>query len=93
MHTDKITEKKVEIYRKYKGDLDFFSRGGRKNEKELMLDRDWYRIESLLQDLNFVRKGQASEEYQIKLVLQLQDVCENEAAIIKLKKITSEIYK
>ncbi len=43
-----ITEQKIKIYRKYQGDIDGIARGGRKSEKDLFEEDDWYLIDNVL---------------------------------------------
>jgi len=62
-----ITKQKIEIYRKFQGDIDGFSRGGRKKDKDLIQDNDWSLIDNALQDLELVQNGLCSEDYKKRL--------------------------
>ena len=46
-----ITEDKIKIYKRYKGDIDSWARAGSKKEKLIMIDNDWYMIDGFIQDL------------------------------------------
>lgn len=63
-----ITEQKIEIYKKYHGDIDGLSRGGKKQEKILFDEKDWSLIDSVLQDLEIVNKGLCSSDYKERLI-------------------------
>lgn len=80
-----ITEQKIKIYRKYHGDIDGFSRGGRKYEKDLFENGDWSLIDNVLQDLELIKKGLCSADYKNRLENILHENFENKA-IEMLKK-------
>lgn len=62
-----ITQKKLEIYSSFHGDIDGWCRmtlnidsfSGMKRE-------DWYLIDNLLQELSMIKKGIVSKEYEKK---------------------------
>jgi len=62
-----ITKQKIKIYTKYKGDIDGFSRGGKRNEKEIIKDNDWTIIDNVLQDLKLINNKMCSEKYKTKV--------------------------
>lgn len=68
-----ITEQKIEIYKKYQGDIDGFSRGGKKREKNLFDEKDWSLIDSVLQDLEIVNAGLCASDYKERLIRLLKD--------------------
>jgi hypothetical protein len=68
-----ITEQKLEIFKRYQGDIDGFSRGGKKNEKKLFDEMDWSLIDSVLQDLKLVNGELCSSEYKERLIKLLND--------------------
>lgn len=70
-----ITEDKLKMYSRYDGDIDSWARTSSRKEKTLMNDKDWFAIESLLQDLKLVRNGLASEEYKATLNEKLKRLC------------------
>ncbi len=68
-----ITEQKLEIFKRYQGDIDGFSRGGKNNEKNLFDEKDWSLIDSVLQDLKLVNAELCSSEYKERLISLLND--------------------
>ena len=81
-----ITADKLKIYSRYKGDIDMWTRTGKRKEKKIMTTNDWYLIERLLQDLTIARKGLASEEFKIDLDKKLVENCDGVDTINRLKK-------
>ena len=74
-----ITEDKLKMYSRYDGDIDSWARTSSRNEKTLMNDKDWFAIESLLQDLKLVRNRLASDEYKATLNKKLKGLCSMDA--------------
>jgi hypothetical protein len=68
-----ITKQKIEIYRKFQGDSDGFSRSSLTKEKDLFQKNDWSLIDSVVQDLELVKNGLCSEEYKNLLDKTLED--------------------
>jgi hypothetical protein len=68
-----ITKQKIEIYKKFHGDSDGFVRVGSKAEKELMAYDDWALIDSVLQDLELIEKGLASEDFKNQIDSKLKE--------------------
>ena len=83
-----ITSEKLKIYLKYKGDSDSLARIGRHDEKKLMTDSDWSLIDSLIQDINMSAKGMTSIDYSSDLNRRLNENCDNDETIAKIKHIT-----
>ena len=82
-----ITKQKIEIYRKYGGDGDGFVRFGQKNEKDIIEHNDWSMIDSVLQDLELIKKGLCSSNYKDKLENTMQQNFDIEAIDIIKNKI------
>ena len=82
-----ITEKKIEIFNRYNGDIDGWVRNNSITEKLIIEDTDWYLIDSVLQDLYLVKKGVASSEFIVNLQNKLIKNCDNEETIAQLKKL------
>jgi len=82
-----ITKDKLEIFRKYDGDIDKWVRSGSKNEKYNMSDNDWFDIDAFIQDLFLVKKGLTSLEFNNILICKLIRSCDSEETINQLKKI------
>ncbi len=90
-----ITEQKIKIYRKYQGDIDGIARGGRKSEKDLFEEDDWYLIDNVLQDIEMINKGLCSADYKKKKIENTVQKNFDNKAIDLLKKMinNSEQYK
>ena len=57
-----ITPDKLEIYARYKGDVDLFGRSGRSNEKALLQEDAFDLIQVLLQDANVLDRNLGSPQ-------------------------------
>jgi len=82
-----ITSKKIKIYKRFNGQIDDWSRFGSKLEKSALTSEEWYLIESLVQDIEFTKKGLSSSFYKVELNRKLKLVCEDEKTIIELEKL------
>lgn len=80
-----ITEVKIKIHKKYKGDIDSWARSGTKNEKEVINDIDWYLIDNFLQEIYLVKNKLVSKEFENKLNDKLSKLCENYQVVELLK--------
>ena len=61
-----INKQKIEIFKKYGGDIDGFSRFGKKREKDIFSDEEWSVIDNVLQDLKMIKNGLCSTDYKNK---------------------------
>ncbi len=82
-----ITLRKIEIYRKFSGDIDHFARVGSHQDKIDISDKEWSLIDSLLQDLELVDKGLAADTFVKRLDERIKESCENEGVFQELKRI------
>jgi hypothetical protein len=62
MSTAPITAPKLDIYRKFDGDDDGWSRAGCPGG-EMFADGDWARVRNLLQELSLLKRGLTSADY------------------------------
>ena len=76
-----ITLEKLNIYKRYNGDIDGWARVGSEVEQEIMQDEDWYLIEDLIQDLILMNSGKSATSYKEKTKTKLEEMCENEQVI------------
>lgn len=67
-----ITTEHLRIYKKYDGDMDFFAKMGRKNEKALFEGNTWRLLEDYERGLKPMAKGLASEEEKAKTLVGLK---------------------
>ncbi|QMW02857.1 hypothetical protein [Spirosoma foliorum] len=80
-----ITEAKLNVYKDYRGDGDFWARIGLKRDKAIMEDGDFYLIDSLLQDIELVKRGLVSEKFAETVDKKLLANCDNAETIVLLK--------
>jgi hypothetical protein len=62
-----ITEEMLDVYAKFNGDIDGFSRAGTAHERCVINDEQWSELSAFLQELFLVKTGSASAEYAEKL--------------------------
>jgi len=81
-----ITEQKLKIYKKYKGDIDHFARSGRVKERSIFNDRDWHQILELHQGFLLISKGKASKEFENNYQDLLKNYINDVEVISKIEK-------
>lgn len=59
-----ISETMLDIFAKFDGDIDGFSRSATAVERAVLDDRMWYQISGLLQELGIVASGLASPAFK-----------------------------
>lgn len=82
-----LTIEKLNIYKKYSGDIDLWARLRKKNEISLMNDNDWKLIDDLIQSLELIKKNVASENFKFQTFERIQAVCEDEETQNSLKSL------
>lgn len=82
-----ITNRHIEIYKKYGGDGDGLIRCATPEEKKIMDYNSWSLIENLLQDLFLIKKGISSLSFTESINQKLIDNCDNKDTIQALKEI------
>ena len=80
-----ITKEKIEIYNHFNGDSDGFERMGTHEQKLLMENNDWSKIEGFIQDIQLVKKGIASDSYFKNVKEKMVVECDIES-IIEIEK-------
>ena len=83
-----ITKEKIEIYKKYKGDIDQWARLGKKKEQKIIDDEDWFLIDEIVQDIQLIKNGQASDEFEIRLNEKLKRVFDEERTLEYLRSLS-----
>jgi hypothetical protein len=81
-----ITIKEIEIFQMFNGDIDHFTRVGSRKDKREITDKDWYLLNSLLQDIEIVEKGLSSDDFKKRLEIQLKENFDNEETLTAFKK-------
>jgi len=82
-----ITQLKLKIYQKYLGDIDRWARYGTKSDFKLMNDEDLSLIDNLLQSLEIIENGLASNSFKDKTLLELKKTCDSEESQDVLKSL------
>lgn len=70
-----LTVAKLDLYRRYAGDLDGWARHARDAERAGIDDADWALIDELLLGLDLVVRGEASASYTQALERRLMEAC------------------
>jgi hypothetical protein len=68
-----ITINKINIYIKYTGEIDAFATIGTTEEKNIISDEDWMKIDNLLQDIKLLKRKLVSNELRIKIEEQINN--------------------
>lgn len=85
-----ITRKKIEIFKKFNGDIDHLARVGTAQDKMDISDEDWGLIHSFLQDLELVDKDLVADSFAKSLDVRLKENLESEAILQELKRINKK---
>jgi len=62
-----ITEEMLDIYSKFSGDIDGFTRTGSAHERSTISATQWLEIARLIQELHIVKASLASEQYSAQV--------------------------
>jgi len=73
-----LTIKKIQIYNKFGGDIDGFSRGRKMSQQNLFNDNDWSLIDEFEQDIKLISDRVVSKEYREKALIKLNKNCDLE---------------
>lgn len=84
-----ITLRHIKIYELYKGDGDGFVRCATPEEKAIMGYKHWTLINNLIQDINIVKRGLASDSFTRTLNERLKEECDSEETVEALIKTAS----
>jgi hypothetical protein len=90
LNDDMITRRKIEIFKKYSGDIDHFARVGTHQDKIDISDNEWSLIDNLLQDLEIVDKGLVADAFLKRLDERIKECCESEGVLQELKRISKK---
>lgn len=82
-----LTLAKVQVYKKYGGDIDGLARARNPDDCALITDEEWFLIESLVHKLYLVKHGKASPDYSARIADELKQNVEGEEAIRALTEI------
>ncbi len=88
-----LTLEKLEIYRRYGGDVDGYARYNEDIPNSTFDRNDWSLIGSFLQDLYLVNTKFASRSFAQELQNKIKLNCDNAETITFLNALVSIIYK
>lgn len=86
-----ITKIKLNIYVKYHGDIDAFSRIGTDIEKQILNDKDWIFIDDLIQDIRLSKNHILSKERESELHKKIERNLEDKDTLKILYDIVENI--
>ena len=87
-----LTNHKIDVYIRYRGDDDGLARSGTVAEKQLLSDADWSLINSYLHDINLENKNLLSEVYLKKHEASMLANCESREIVARLKQLFAYKY-
>jgi len=82
-----ITKNKIEIFKRFNGDIDGWARIGTSEEKSMMNDEDWFLIEGFIQDISLAKKCLASDTFIKSVNERLKENCDNDSTIQAIKEL------
>lgn len=83
-----LTLDKLEIYRRFNGDIDGYSRSSM-DDRSGITDEDWRLIDELRQALFLVRSGQAAAEFAASVEHRLSYVAADEGTRQALRELVT----
>lgn len=72
-----LTEKKLEIFTKYKGYYDGYCMQN-KNNNMVISDAEWSLLSELIQNIYLIRKGLTSKTFELDTISKLNENCDTE---------------
>ena len=82
-----ITEKRLKIYLKHDGDTDMFEYNATEQEMDELYGEVWKQIESFIQDINLIKKGLVSKDYENRVNEKINNLCDSVNTIELLHEI------
>lgn len=82
-----ITTEKLKIYKKYSGNIEGWDRFGKKKDKSFLEYEEWELIDELIQNLELVEKGLASDSFKSQTLDKLNSACDSENTKEELKSL------
>jgi hypothetical protein len=76
-----INIEKLLIYKSFNGDIDGFARLGTKLQKEILNEKEWYLIDDIIQNINIIKKGLTSVNFEKETYDKLKDNFESELSM------------
>jgi hypothetical protein len=80
-----LTRDKLDVYRRFQGDIDGWARSSHGSHDAGMTDSDWFVIEELRQGLALIASGQASTAFMAQFEQRLHAVTADEATRERLR--------
>ncbi|MBN8771380.1 MAG: hypothetical protein J0I46_07440 [Thiobacillus sp.] len=80
-----LTLDKLNIYRRFDGDLDGWARTANGHDASDITDADWLLIEDLRQALDLIAAGQASQVFTASFESRLRDTTADETTRLALR--------
>ena len=87
MKTVTITDRMLDIYSEFAGDIDGYARCARPGQREIIDDAQWIALSNFLQELYVLVSGRATAPYAARLRLQLSEVAESSSVAARLLEI------
>lgn len=85
-----ITKEKLNVYKYFNGDIDGLARVGTAEQKALIGNKEWFTIDSLIQDIEMVNRGLAGQALMSVINERLLECCDSEETIQELKQIAHD---
>jgi len=84
-----INKNKIQIYKKYSGDIDAFVRMATIQEKQIISDIDWKLIDDIINDIYLESRGLVSLEMKNKIKKKIKENIHDEHVLHELILIAS----
>ena len=68
-----ITNEKIKIYLRYKGDIDGFTIVGTPDEKAVIAENEFYEVRDLTQDIILMKRNLVSKEYAKRVMNKIKE--------------------
>ena len=85
-----ITKEKLEIFKKYSGNIENWDRFGKTKDKSFMDYEEWELIDKLIHHLELINKGLVSCGFKTEVQSKLEEVVENEETIKELRSLVGK---
>lgn len=81
-----ITKEKIKIFNYYKGEIDSFGRGS-KRDRKIITDNEFLLLVSFAQDIKLIKNNLASNTFELNLENRLQENFDTKETVEEFKKV------
>lgn len=86
-----ITEEKISVFKSYKGYYDGYYIQN-KDKNRLISDTEWFFLNTIMQEIHLIKKGMASNAYEMEIRKKIASNCNNSKTFDLLFELEEYLY-